>query len=109
MLEKSKEKTFISDSGPIAVDKYELFEILLEARDQKNINVDDLQKHIYRKKAGLCRFCCLFKPIRTYQMGYRFHRKPAEEIHYNSSSVIKNFGIQMVHGMDLVTDLTLAG
>ena len=42
-------------------------------------------------------------------MSFRFNRKTAEEIHYGSTAVIKNFAIQLLHGMDLVTDLTLAG
>jgi len=42
MLEISRDKSFIRDSGPIAVDKYELFDILMEGRDYKNINIDEL-------------------------------------------------------------------
>jgi len=42
-------------------------------------------------------------------MGFRFRRKSAEDIHYGNVAVLKNFMVQMLHGLDLVTDCTLAG
>ena len=84
----------------------DLESVLLEARNQQNIDIDRVQKHLYEERAGRCG-CCCSRWIRSIMMSYRAMRKNAETIHYSSFAADKYFLIQMLHGLDLFTDFNL--
>jgi len=90
----------------LAMDQYGLKALLKEA-DEQGIKPEEVSTRVYSKRVGILG-CCPCRFIRGTMIGARFDRITAEEAHYGWMSVMSDFGIQMVHLFDLITDFTLA-
>ena len=88
-------------------DKYKFLELLLEAQNDLNLTAESISDNFYRRQVGILG-CCPCRYMRSYLMASRFDRMSPEEAHYGWVSIISNFGIQMVHLLDLFTDSYLA-
>lgn len=103
-----EQKAWVKDQKQklLKIDKHDL-KALLDDASKKDIEAEKVQRRLYRIRAGSLA-CCPCHYIRKKMVGARFDRKTAEEAHYGWVSIITNFGIQMVHLLDLLTDFVLA-